>query len=97
MSTPRPALPHEGRGEISTLAMLHQRYRCNYISVEQLLADHLTQYRCRRTLREAIREGRVNIEIKTLGPGRKAPRVIYLRDLADFLDRAEETAANQTA
>lgn len=85
------------RHESHTLALLRQSYRCNYISVEQLLADHLTQYSSWRTLRRAIREGRLSIKIKTLGPGRKAPRVIYLRDLADYLDQTEKAAAHQAA
>lgn len=85
------------RHESHTLAMLRQRYRCNYISVELLLAEHLTQYSSLDTLRRAIKKGRVKLEIKRLGAGRKAARVIYLRDLADYLDQTEKAAAHQAA
>ena len=40
------------------------------------------QYSSLDTLRRAIKKGRVKLEIKRLGTGRKAARVIYLRDLA---------------
>jgi len=82
----------EGRGE-TTLQLLRQRYRCNYITVDQLLQEHLTHLGSLDALRRAIRKGRIDIQISRLGDSRNAPNIVYLSHLADFLDRAEENAA----
>lgn len=97
LTTASPAHPQEGRGESSTLQLLRLRYRCNYISVEQLLQDHLPHIGTTKGLLRAIEAGRVTIQLDRLGEGRKAPRIIYLRDLAAFLDQSEKTAATVAA
>ncbi|MCM2317909.1 MAG: pyocin activator PrtN family protein [Pseudomonas sp.] len=84
-----PARPQEGRGEPGTLELLRLRYRCNYIPVETLMENHLTQYSSTKTLLRAIEQGRLQLQVDQLGAGRKAPRIVYLRHLAEFLDRAE--------
>ncbi len=92
--TSDPARPLEGRGEVSTLALLRLRYRCNYIPVETLLANHLTQFSSTKALLRAIEQGRVQLRVDQLGGGRKAPRIVYLRELAEFLDRTEQAATD---
>lgn len=92
MNTTSTARTQEGRGE-STLQLLRQRYRCNYITVEVLLQDHLSHIGSERHLREAIREGRLPLRLDRLHDSRKAKRIIYLNHLAAFLDQAEKTAA----
>lgn len=99
-TAPRTALTQEGRGEISTLDTLLKRYRCSYITVEQLLNNHFTQYSSAKTLLQAIKKGRLNIRVTQLGATRKAPRIVYLTHLAEFIDQTEQpeqTAADQAA
>ncbi|MFD2408003.1 pyocin activator PrtN family protein [Azorhizophilus paspali] len=77
--------------------LLRRRYGCNYITVEQLLADHLPHLGSLDALRRAIRKGRIDIQISRLDNSRNARRIVYLHSLADFLDRAEKTAATAAA
>lgn len=97
MTTARTALTPEGRGEISTLERLLRRYPGEYITVEQLLQDHLQHLGSLRALRNAIRHGRVKIDIHRLPGGTRAPLIVYLTDLAEYLDRAKKPAAYQAA
>lgn len=92
MNTTSTARTPEGRGE-STLQLLRRRYGCNYITVEQLLQDHLPHIGSERTLREAIRAGALQLRLDRLHDSRKAKRIVYLHNLAAFLDQAEKTAA----
>lgn len=96
MNTTSTARTQEGRGE-STLQLLRQRYRCNYITVEQLLQEHLPHLGSLDALRRAIRKGRIDIQISRLDDSRNAPKIVYLNHLADFLDQAEKTAATAAA
>ncbi|WP_338120798.1 pyocin activator PrtN family protein [Azotobacter chroococcum] len=95
-ATTSQARTPEGRGE-STLQLLRQRYRCNYITVEQLLQDHLPHISNKRHLLAEIRAGRIAIPLGRLHDSIRAPRIIYLNHLADFLDQAEKTAATAAA
>lgn len=90
--TMSPARPQEGRGETSTLELLRLRYRCNYISVEQLLRDHLPHIGTERHLRAEIRAGRIALPLARLHDSERSPQIVYLRHLAEFLDRAEQEA-----
>lgn len=96
-TAPRTALTQEGRGEISTLDELFQRYRCSYITVEQLLNDHLQHLGSLDALRRAIKAGRIQLELSRMPGGKKAPQIVHLTNLADFLDKAKRTAADQAA
>ncbi len=97
MHPPRTALTPEGRGEISTLDRLRSQYPGEYITVERLLQDHLTHLGSLRALRNAIRDGRVKIDIRRLPGGNRAPLIVYLTDLAEFIDQAKKPAAYQAA
>lgn len=97
MTPAAQALPREGRREASTLELLRRRYGCNYITVERLLLDHLPHIGTEKHLREAIRTGRLQLRLDRLDDSRKAPGIIYLSTLADFLDQAEKTAATAAA
>lgn len=95
--TMSPARPQEGRGEFasgaaSTLDLLRLRYGCNYITVEQLLRDHLPHIGTERHLRAEIRAGRIALPLARLHDSARAPQIVYLRHLAEFLDRAEQAA-----
>ncbi|ASL27373.1 pyocin activator PrtN family protein [Azotobacter chroococcum] len=92
MNTTSTARTPEGREE-TTLQLLRRRYGCNYITVEQLLQDHLTSITSLDSLDKAISRGHLQLRIDRLYDSRKAPRIVYLHHLADFLDQAEKTAA----
>lgn len=94
---PSQALTHEGRGEISTLSRLRRQYPGEYITVDQLLSDHLQHLGSLRALRNAQRNGRIKLDLYRLRGGRRAPLIVYLTDLADYLDQAEKPAAYQAA
>ncbi|MCQ4245582.1 hypothetical protein CXK93_12205 [Stutzerimonas decontaminans] len=79
----------------TTLESLRKRYPGNYITAEQLLADHLPHITTVKHLRRKVRERQLNLKIRQLDPSsNRSPWVIYLHDLADWLD---QTAAAQAA
>lgn len=78
---------------MSTIEQLRQRYSANYITVDTLLADHLTHIGSCALLRRKIREGKIDIQVQQLDPtSRRSPWVIYLNNLAEWLDRQEAAA-----
>lgn len=77
-----------------TLEQLRSHYPANYITVERLLQDHLPHIRSERHLRGEIRAGRLKLKLNRLHDSNRAPLIVYLTDLADFLDLAETAAAN---
>lgn len=78
--------------ETSTQALLRHRYGCNYISVERLLLDHLPHIGTEKHLRAEIRAGHLALPLFRLHNSARAPLIVYLSDLATFLDQAEQKA-----
>ncbi|MCQ4297472.1 pyocin activator PrtN family protein [Pseudomonas stutzeri] len=79
----------------TTLESLRSRYPGSYITAEQLLTDHLPHITTVKHLRRKVREGQLNLKIRQLDPSsNRSPWVIYLHDLAEWLD---QTAAAQAA
>lgn len=91
MNTTSTARTPEGRGE-STLQLLRRRYGCNYITVEQLLQEHLSSLGSKKSLLNAIRRGRLQLRLDRLYDSREAPLIVYLNHLADFLDQRQAAA-----
>ncbi|MDT4813068.1 Pyocin activator protein PrtN [compost metagenome] len=82
---------------MTTLEQLRRRYPANYIPVEQLLTDHLPHIGSVSHLRRKVREGQLDIRIQQIDPSSKrSPWVIYLHNLADWLDR-QAAAADDAA
>lgn len=82
----------------TTLDQLRQRYGANYITAEQLLADHLPHIKSVAYLRRKIAAGGLQLQLWRLDPNSKrSPWVIYLTHLAKWLDRQQEQAAKQAA
>jgi len=80
---------------MSTLEQLRRRYSANYITAETLLADHLPHIGSVTHLRRKVRTGKLDIKIQQIDPSsNRSPWVIYLHELADWLDRQEAAAAN---
>jgi len=85
---------------VSTLAQLRQRYPANYITAEQLLADHLPHIKSVRYLRRRIAADNLALPLTRLPPASaRSPWIIYLTDLATYLDAQEQadTAARTAA
>ena len=78
---------------MTTLEQLRRHYPANYISVETLLADHLKHIGSVKYLRHKISSGQIEIKIHPLDPSSKRGTwIIYLHDLAEWLDRQEAAA-----
>ncbi|SDF23270.1 pyocin activator PrtN family protein [Phytopseudomonas seleniipraecipitans] len=87
--------PPNPQPAITTLEQLRQRYAANYITAEQLLADHLPHISSVQHLRRKIREGKLHLQLWQLdASSKRSPWVIYLPQLATWLDRQAEHAAN---
>lgn len=81
---------------VTTLDQLRRHYPANYITVQTLLADHLPHITTVAHLRRLIREQKIDLKIERITPSSKdSPWVVYLRELADWLDRQE--AASRAA
>lgn len=79
---------------MTTLEQLRKRYSANYITVEQFLADHMPHISSVRYLRAEVRANRVKVKLSRLNDTKRAPLIVYLTDLAEFLDQCEAAAAN---
>jgi hypothetical protein len=78
---------------VTTLEQLRRRYEANYITADTLLADHLPHITTLEYLRRRVREQKIDIKIGQLDPtSKRSPWVIYLHDLASWLDRQEAAA-----
>lgn len=79
---------------MTTLEQLRRHYPANYITVDVLLADHLKHIGSMKHLRRKITAKHIDIKIQPLDPSSKRGTwIIYLNDLADWLDRQEAAAA----
>lgn len=78
----------------TTLEQLRARYHANYITADQLLADHLPHISSVRYLRRKCDAGLIGINLRRLDPSsNRSPWVVYLHDLAAWLDNQAAQAA----
>lgn len=70
----------------STLAMLRRRYGSVCIPIEQVRKDYLPHLGTVALLLRRIREDRVQLRVCKSDWGGRACKVVYLHDLADWLD-----------
>lgn len=72
----------------TTLDMLQQLYPNElYITLEDARRDWFSAYSSCKSLLRAIRAGRVHLQVSRECDSRKAPTVVYLNNLAGYLDR----------
>lgn len=83
--------------ETDTLQQLRRRYTRPYLTLAELRADHLPHINTDRHLLREVEAGRVKLNIRRLHPSKRAPRVIYLPDLARWLDQQLESGTTKAA
>lgn len=82
----------------TTLELLQARYSSPAITADQLRADWLPQYSSHCALLNALRAGRLpGLTLTRIGTSARAPMVIYLTDLATWLDQHHNNPAAQAA
>lgn len=78
--------------QLSTLQQLQSLYpEGPYISLDMARKDFFTAFRSTKTLLMAIKAGRVKLVVKKECESRKAPPVVYLTHLAQYLDSRATT------
>lgn len=81
-----------------TFQQLLRRYDRPCLTLDEVRAEWFPHIQQEKSLLRAIREGRIGLRYTTLQPGRYTTRVVYLHDLATWLDsRDPRNQSNQTA
>jgi hypothetical protein len=78
---------------MSTLEQLKRRYSLPYLTLEQVRVEHLPHIKTNRHLLRLIKDGEVALHPSRLHQSTRAPRVIYLPDLARWLDAGMQQAS----
>lgn len=76
----------------ATLDQLRRRYSRNYVSLDEFMADHMPHLTSQEHLLRCLKTHPVSLRTARLHRSQKAQRVIFLTDLADWLDRVETAA-----
>lgn len=74
------------------IEQLQQRYPTNHIDIKTLLADFFPHIRSERYFIQQVKSGSITIKLSRLTMSKKSPYIIYLTDLASYLDHCEQTA-----
>lgn len=75
---------------MTTLEQLKRRYSLPYLTLAEVRKEHLPHINTDKWLLELIRKGEINLHPVRLHQSIQAPKVIYLPDLAQWLDAALE-------
>lgn len=78
---------------MTTIDQLKAGYCCNYVHLETLLKDHFKHISSERYFLEQVKAGKIKIKVSRLDDSKKAPYIVYLRDLAEYLDQREKEAS----
>lgn len=82
---------------MTTLEQLKRRYTLPYLTLAEVRAEHLPHIKTDRHLLRLITEGTVDLHPSQLHESARAPRVIYLPDLARWLDARVQSQVQQAA
>ncbi|MFT0212861.1 pyocin activator PrtN family protein [Pseudomonas sp. F1_0610] len=77
---------------MTTLEQLQKKYSCNFITLEHFREQFMPHIENQRHLILQLNEDAIRLPINKLNSSRKAPKIIYLRDLAKWLDQKEAAA-----
>jgi hypothetical protein len=80
-----------------TYKQLLEEYRLPCLPLAEVQARYFPRYRHQSSLLRAIKAGRVTLRVTPLQRGRYSHRVVYLQDLADWLDAQRNTNKHHTA
>lgn len=75
-----------------TRSQLQRRYSRNYITLDEFMTDHMPHVTSQDHLLRTMAKHPVQLKISRLHRSQKAQRIIFLSDLADWLDRVETAA-----
>lgn len=70
----------------TTYQQLLRRYTAPALTLDEFRREWLPSYSSDKALLRAISQGRVQLRVTELNSSRYPRRVVYLRDLADWLD-----------
>lgn len=76
----------------TTLEQLRKRYTRNFVTLTEFRADFMPHINNEEHLLRTLRVSVVPVKVNRLHASQRAARIIYLHDLADWLD-AQEAAA----
>jgi hypothetical protein len=77
---------------VTTLEKLEKKYPDRFITIETFMADYLRHISSPRYLLRKIRGKQIDIKISPVTSATRRTWIIYLHDLATWLDRQEEAA-----
>lgn len=75
---------------MTTLEQLKLRYSANYIHLGTLLQDHFTHITSEEHFLRKVKEGKIKIKVNHLTASRRSPRIVFLSELARYLDNHEQ-------
>ena len=76
---------------MKTIEQLQAGYSANYLHLDVLLRDHFTHITSIEYFIKQVKAGRINLKLSRLDDTRKAPYIVWLSDLADYLDKRKQT------
>ena len=72
---------------MKTVDQLKAGYPASYLHLEVLLRDHFTHITSTEYFIKQVKAGRINLKLSRLNDTKKAPYIVWLDDLADYLDQ----------
>ncbi|WP_339514498.1 pyocin activator PrtN family protein [Pseudomonas sp. RL_15y_Pfl2_60] len=85
---------------MTTLDQLRSQFASPCPTLAQVMALYFPHIESEKHMLTEIREGRINLRLSKHHSTRKAPHIVYLTDLAAFIDRndpSNKPAADQAA
>lgn len=77
---------------ISTHSQLARRYTRNYITLDEFRADHMPHISNESHLLRVLASHPVSLRVTRLHDSQRAQRIVFLTDLAEWLDQIETAA-----
>lgn len=77
---------------ITTHSQLARRYSRNYITLDEFRTDHMPHISNEAHLLRVLAEHPVPLRWSRLHDSQRAPRIVFLTDLAEWLDQVETAA-----
>ncbi len=76
---------------MKTIDQLQAHYSASYLYLEVLLRDHFTHIASTKYFIKQVKAGRINLKLSRLDDTKKAPYIVWLTDLADYLDQRKQS------
>ncbi|NLD15901.1 MAG: hypothetical protein GX665_12575 [Gammaproteobacteria bacterium] len=79
--------------QITTYAQLVRRHSANYITLEQFRLEHMPHISNEQHLLRVLAQHPVPLRVARLHKSQRAARIVFLTDLAAWLDQNEAASA----